>query len=116
MNKTVLLTILAIITFTVSVVSAEAPRWLDLTPCEVIGNNDSVCQGRIQYRRPKAFIIEHPELVDKGYVKLVPDARYEGNGRYCYPIYEDNLIDFEWVCPAAPEAFNKDKSFKLGKK
>ena len=83
---------------------SDGVDWIDLSNC-YIGNDDDICQGRVnplhdKYKRefiPKKPIINkgHSILVkndnsldqvNKSNSILVPDARYIGDGKYCYPI------------------------------
>ena len=100
MKKIILLTLIAMLSFYASVTLADTPVWVDLTPCEVIGNNKAICMGAVDYAKSKEIenlinaVKNNQEIIvtiptvfvsgDRGYSILVRDYTPIGEGTHCY--------------------------------
>ncbi|MHA1738526.1 MAG: hypothetical protein ACTSWD_08060 [Candidatus Heimdallarchaeota archaeon] len=88
------------LTFYASITLADTPVWIDLTPCEVINNNETICMGAVDYAKSKEIenlinavknnqkiIITKPVIVvdnNSGYSILIRDRVPIGENSYCY--------------------------------
>jgi len=100
MKKILILTIVAIMSFTASITLADTPQWLDLTVCETINNNLSYCMGTVDYARSRVLEGKLDDIMNDvtrvkfvpvkivvkktGYSILVRDNVPIGEGKYCY--------------------------------
>lgn len=82
----------------------EKGKWIDLTKCQKLGNNNPICTGDPLMRiMPVTAPVKENKPVKTAEVKenksiLIPVPRYIGKGKYCNPLPNGDDT-YKWQCP-----------------